>query len=66
MTWFPQSPDLNLAEMVWNELDLRVKEKQLSPCGKFPGAFLLKLVERLSRVCKAVIKAKGGNFKESD
>ncbi|CDQ73304.1 unnamed protein product [Oncorhynchus mykiss] len=28
MTWSPQSPDLNPVEMVWDELDCRVKEKQ--------------------------------------
>ena len=28
MTWLPQSRDLNPIEMVWDELDLRVKEKQ--------------------------------------
>uniref|UniRef100_A0AAZ3PQX9 Uncharacterized protein n=1 Tax=Oncorhynchus tshawytscha TaxID=74940 RepID=A0AAZ3PQX9_ONCTS len=28
MAWPPQSPDLNPNEMVWVELDLRVKEKQ--------------------------------------
>ena len=28
MTWAPQSPDLNPIEMVWDELDHRVKEKQ--------------------------------------
>uniref|UniRef100_A0A8C7GLW4 THAP-type domain-containing protein n=1 Tax=Oncorhynchus kisutch TaxID=8019 RepID=A0A8C7GLW4_ONCKI len=30
MTWRPQSPDLNPIEMVWDELDHRVKEKQPS------------------------------------
>ena len=28
MTWPPQSPDLNPIEMVWDELDRKVKEKQ--------------------------------------
>jgi hypothetical protein len=28
MTWPPQSPDLNPIDMVWGELDRRVKEKQ--------------------------------------
>ena len=28
MTWPPQSHDLNPIEMVWDELDCRVKEKQ--------------------------------------
>ena len=30
MTGSPQSPDLNLIEMVWDELDCRVKEKPTS------------------------------------
>jgi transposase len=28
MTWPPQSPELNPIEMVWDEFDRRVKEKQ--------------------------------------
>ena len=67
MTWPPQSPDLNQIEKVWDDLDRRVKEKQptsAKPCGnsfKNVGkAFQVKLVERMPRVCKAVIKAKVG------
>ena len=74
--WPLQSPDLNPIEMVWDELDRRVKEKQLTSaqhmwellqdcCKSFPGDYLMKLVERMRRVCKAVMKAKGGDFKES-
>ena len=55
MTWPPQSHDLNPVEMVWDELDHRVKEKQ--PTGaqhmnsfKTVGkAFLMKLVKSVHR-----------------
>jgi hypothetical protein len=33
MTWLPQSPDLNSVEMVLEELDCRVKEKQPTKCS---------------------------------
>ncbi len=73
MTWPPQSRDLNPAEMVWDELDRRVKkEKQPTSaqhlwelrqaCWKtIPGDDRMNLTERMSRVCKAVIKAKGSS-----
>jgi hypothetical protein len=58
-----------------DELDSKVKEKQqsaqhmwepLQDCWEsIPGDYLMKLVERLPRVCKSVIKAKGGYFEES-
>ena len=55
---------------------MRVKEKQptssqhlwelLQDCWKsIPGDYLMKLVEKMTRVCKAVIKAQGGYFVES-
>jgi transposase len=59
MTWPPQSPDLSPIETVWDELDRRVKEKQPT------SAQILELFERMPRVCKAAIKAKGGYFEES-
>ena len=76
MTWLPQSPNLNQMEMVLDELDRSVKDRQstsaqhmwelLQDCWKsIPGDYLMKLVERMPRVCKAVIKAKGGYFEES-
>ena len=50
-------------------MDRRKSSQQvLSICGNFKTvgkAFLMKLVERMPRVCKAVIKAKGGYFEES-
>ncbi|CAJ0938370.1 unnamed protein product [Ranitomeya imitator] len=69
MTWPPQSPDLNPIKMVWGELDRRVKAKGptsakhlwelLQFCWTtIPGDYLLKLIKRMPRVCKAVIKAK--------
>ena len=72
MSWPPQSPNLNPIEMVWDELDRRVKEKQLTSAQhmwellqdywkSIPG----EAGERRPRVCKAVIEAKGGYFEES-
>jgi hypothetical protein len=71
MSWPPQFPDLNPIEMVWDEFDRRVKEKQPTNAlliWEFLQdwrTFQVKLVERMPRVCKAIIKAKGGYFEES-
>ena len=72
MTWPPQSPNLNPIEMVWDELDCRGRKSSqqvLSICGnsfKTVGeAFLMNMVEGKPRVCKTVIKEKGGYFEES-
>jgi len=63
-------------EKVWDEMDRRVKAKGsksaqhlwelLQNCWKtISGDYLMKLIERMPRVCKTVIKAKGGYFEES-
>ena len=70
MIWPPQSPDLNPIEMVWDQLDRRVKENQPTSAQllwevlqdgwkTIPGDYIMKLIEK-PRVCKAVIKAKWG------
>lgn len=76
MEWPPQSPDLNPIELLWEELDRRVRN--LKPTS-LPGLWnclkeawsnieqqtLEKLVERMPKLCRAVIKAKGGHFQEN-
>ncbi|CAJ0953171.1 unnamed protein product [Ranitomeya imitator] len=50
-----------------NEMEpLKVWELQGHTCEvkTIPGDYLLKLFKRMPRVCKAVIKAKGGYFEE--
>uniref|UniRef100_A0AAY4BWC2 Tc1-like transposase DDE domain-containing protein n=1 Tax=Denticeps clupeoides TaxID=299321 RepID=A0AAY4BWC2_9TELE len=70
------SPDLNPIQMVWGELDRRLKAKGptsakhlwelLQDCWKtISGEDVLKPIERMPRVCKAVIRAKGGYFEET-
>ena len=65
MTWPPQSPDLHPIEMVRDELDRRVKEKQPTSAQTIGKVFQMKLVDIMPRVCKAVIKAKDVYFEES-
>lgn len=76
MTWPPQSPDLSPIELAWDELDREVRRKrptsenELFECLKaswenIPGSYFKKLLERMPRLCAAVIKAKGGYFDES-
>ena len=70
MTWHPQSPDLSPVEMVWDEMDRRVKATSaqllwelLQDCWKtISSDYLMQLIERIPRVCNAVIKTKDGYF----
>jgi hypothetical protein len=57
----PQSPNLNPMEMVWDELEKRPTSAQHNSFKTVGKAFQVKLVERISRVCKTV-KAKHGYF----
>lgn len=76
MVWPPQSPDLNPIELVWDELDRKVKAKQPTSAEhlwqllqeawqNMSPDFLMKLINRMPRICEAVIKAKGAYFEES-
>lgn len=76
LTWPPQSPDINPIELLWDELDRRVKDLRPTSLGGLWNSLkeawnnigaqtLRKLVERLPKICAAVIKAKGGHFDES-
>jgi hypothetical protein len=72
ITWPPQLHNLHPIETVWDELDRRVTGKHPTSAQHVgtPSRLLekhsMKLVERMPRVCKAVINAKVGYFEESE
>ena len=76
MSWPTQSVDLNTIELVWDELDQKVIDKQptstahllqfLQECwAELFSVYLQSLVEKILRICEAVIATKGGHFDES-
>jgi len=76
MAWPAQSLDLNPIELLWDELDRKVRAmrptnlNQLWEClqtcrNEFATTTLNKLIARMPKVCEAVRKAKGGYFNES-
>lgn len=76
MEWPPQSPDCNPIELLWDELDREVRKMQptnskqlwafLKTCwDRLSTESLQKLIERMPRICAAVIRARGGYFEES-
>lgn len=75
MNWPPQSPDLNPIELLWEELDRAVRKSQPTSLRdlwkilktewtNLQSTTLNKLILRMPRLCKAVIKSKGGHFDE--
>lgn len=75
MPWPPQSPDLNPLELLWDEIDRRIRNH--CPTSKDHLWRLLqsewhaisidtlrKLTDRMPRVVQAVLNAKGGYFDE--
>lgn len=76
MEWPAQSPDCNPIELLWDELDRRVRKQLITSkvhlweilqqeWKHISIESLRKLIHRMPRVCKAVIKAKGGYFEGS-
>lgn len=76
MQWPPQSPDLNPIELVWDEIDRQVRKKTHSSAQSLwdslqeswretPQEVFQKLVERMPRVVKSVLSARGGFFDET-
>jgi len=76
MFWPPQSPDLNPIELLWDELDRRVRNE--CPTSKnhlwsilqeawnnLSQVTIENLIERMPRVTRAVYHAKGGFFDET-
>jgi len=75
MVWPPQSPDLNPIELLWDELDRRVRkvcptsqehlwEILQKAWTEIPNSVLEKLVERMPRLVQKVLSTKGGWFDE--
>lgn len=75
MIWPPQSPDLNPIELLWEELDRRVRK--ICPISAehlwdilqkewkaIPSSVIEKLVERMPRIVRRLLAAKGGFFDE--
>jgi transposase len=75
LVWPSQSPDLNPIELLWEEMDRRIKKKRPTSLAgleeiarevwsELTPEVLNKLIERLPRLCQAVIQAEGGYFDE--
>ena len=77
MKWPPQSPDLNPIELLWDELDRNVRKLVItskaslwaalrSEWAKITPQTLTRLIERMPKVCRALLAAKGNHFDEKN
>ncbi|KAF2884085.1 hypothetical protein ILUMI_22087 [Ignelater luminosus] len=74
MDWPSQSPDLSPIELVWDELDRRVKIRSptsakqlwqyLEEWATLNEQYFEKIINRMGKICRAVIQNKGGHFDE--
>jgi transposase len=75
LEWPSQSPDLNPIELLWEEMDREIKKQKPTSIpeleriarqvwSNISAETLQKLINRLPRLCKAVIEAEGGYFDE--
>lgn len=75
MIWPPQSPDLNPIELLWDELDRAVRKHRpksktdlwsilQKEWSNIKPETLDKLINRMPRICQAVINSKGSHFDE--
>jgi len=75
LPWIPQSPDLNPIEHLWEELERRLRNREV-PTSKehlfamlnkewrsIPPAVIENIVSSMPARIKAVIQAKGGHTK---
>ena len=76
MSWPAHSVDLKHIELVWDELDRKVRTKQPTSAAhlwpllqesyaELSSVYLQSLVEEMPRICEAVIAVKKGHFDES-
>jgi hypothetical protein len=75
LDWPSQSPDINPIELLWEKMDRMIKVKKPTSLAaleeiirevwqEITPDYLRKLIDRLPRICQAVIKAEGGYFDE--
>jgi len=76
MAWPSQSPDLNPIELLWDKLDREVRKQSPTSATnlwdilqqewqKISNDYLSLLIDRMPRICNAIIKAKGGYIDET-